>query len=64
MFEEKDVFALYINNVPYLDSNIPFKKKKKIHDFIGSEILRIARTTRYMINMVLLIILLSSSFNN
>ena len=29
MFEEKDVFALYINNVPYLDSNIPFKKKKK-----------------------------------
>ena len=64
MFDEKDVFALYINNVPYLDSNIPFKKKKKIHDFIGSEILRIARTTRYMINMVLLIILLSSSFNN
>ena len=29
MFDEKDVFALYINNVPYLDSNIPFKKKKK-----------------------------------
>ena len=63
MFNEKDVFPLYINNVPYLDSNIPFKKKK-IHDLIGSEILRIARTTRYMINMVLLIILLSSSFNN
>ena len=29
MFDEKDVFPLYINNVPYLDSNIPFKKKKK-----------------------------------
>ena len=29
MFNEKDVFPLYINNVPYLDSNIPFKKKKK-----------------------------------
>ena len=62
MFDEKDVFPLYINSVPYLDSNIPFKKKN--HDLIGSEILRIARTTKYMINMVLLIILLSSSFNN
>ena len=29
MFDEKDVFPLYINSVPYLDSNIPFKKKKK-----------------------------------
>ena len=28
MFDEKDVFPLYINSVPYLDSNIPFKKKK------------------------------------
>ena len=26
-FDEKDVFPLYINSVPYLDSNIPFKKK-------------------------------------
>ena len=40
------------------------KKKKKNHDLVGSEILRIARTTKDMINMVLLINLLSSSFNN
>ena len=63
-FDEEDVFPLYINSVPYLDSNIPFKKKKKNHDLVGSEILRIARTTKDMINMVLLINLLSSSFNN
>ena len=61
MFDEKDVFPLYINNVPYLDSNIPLKK---VHDLVGSEILRIPRTTKDMINMVLLINLLSSSFNN
>ena len=54
----------FILIVCHIWTAIYHSKKKKNHDLVGSEILRIARTTKDMINMVLLINLLSSSFNN
>ena len=47
---KKDPFPFYINNMHYLDSNIP---SKIFYASVGLEILRIARTTTDLINMVI-----------
>ena len=44
-----DTFPFYINHVPYLHSKISYKMFRAS---VGSEIVRIARTTTYLINMV------------
>ena len=49
LFDKRDNLSLYINHMPYLDSNVP---PKIYYASIGSEIVCIARTTTDLINMV------------
>ena len=49
LFDKRDALPFYINRMPYLDSNIP---SKIFYASIGSEVLRITRTTMGLINMV------------
>ena len=49
LFDKRDAFPFYINRMPYIDSNIP---SKIFYACIGSEILRIARTTSEKNDMI------------
>lgn len=49
-FDKIDAFPFYINSMPYLDSNM---LSKIFYASVGSEILRIARTTTDLIRMVI-----------
>ena len=49
LFNKRDAFPFYINRMPYLDNNIP---SKTFYTSISSEIVRMARTTSELINMV------------
>ena len=49
LFDKRDAFSFYINCMLYFDGNIP---SKILHALIHSEILRIARSTTGLSNMV------------
>ena len=52
LFDKRYAFPFYISRMPNLDSNMP---SKVFYTLIGSEILRIVRTTIDLIKNVLLI---------
>ena len=62
IFDKKDVFPLYINCVPNLDSNIPFKNS--FMTWLVQKFYVLPGQKKDMINMALLDDLLSSSLNN
>ena len=49
LFDKRDAFPVFVDCMPYLDSNM---SSKKIYPSVGSEILRISRTTTDLINVV------------
>jgi len=49
LYDKRDSFPFYINRVPFLESNIP---SKIFYASVSSEILRIARTTSDLHNLI------------